>query len=112
MENASTKNTYINVITAITVNFASHVDGVASISYEPGLNKVGFKKRKNTNAINVNILNNDMVKIEIMVNIFYGYKIPEVSYELQEVIKREVEKSTNYKVSSVDVYVVGVVSNY
>lgn len=102
--------TYMNIITSITGSAASQVDGVVSVSY--GTQKKGLFGKKNKNkAIDVVLYDNKFVKIEISVNVYYGYVIPVVVCKLQEKIKQEIEKSTFYKVSSVNVNVVGIVSN-
>ncbi|MDE6372615.1 MAG: Asp23/Gls24 family envelope stress response protein, partial [Clostridia bacterium] len=43
-------------------------------------------------------------------NIYYGDVIPVVVCKLQEKIIQEIEKSTFYKVSSVNVNVVGIIA--
>ncbi|MDE7328677.1 MAG: Asp23/Gls24 family envelope stress response protein [Clostridia bacterium] len=100
--------TYVNVISSITGSAASQVDGVVSVTY--GSNKSDKRKKSKNKAIDVVIYDNKLVKIEISVNIYYGYVIPVVVCKLQEKIKQEIEKSTFYKVSSVNVNVVGIVA--
>ncbi len=105
-------DTYVNVIASIAGSSASQVDGVASVSYEAGLNgkNFNFGKNKRSNAIIVRIGKGEMVTIEISVNVYYGRIIPQVVCRLQEKIKEEVEKSTRYKVKNINVNVVGVVA--
>ena len=108
-DSGKSNETYINVISSITGSAASQVDGVVSVTYGSG--KSDSKNRKNKNkAIDVVIYDNKLAKIEISVNIYYGYVIPVVVCKLQEKIKQEIEKSTFYKVSSVNVNVVGIVA--
>ncbi len=103
--------TYINVISSITGSAASQVDGVVSVTYgSTKKQKVGKKSSSKNKAIDVVIYDNRLVKIEISVNIYYGYVIPVVVCKLQEKIKQEIEKSTFYRVSSVNVNVVGIVA--
>lgn len=103
--------TYINVISSITGSAASQVDGVVSVTYgNTKKQKVGRKSTSKNKAIDVVIYDNRLVKIDISVNIYYGYVIPVVVCKLQEKIKQEIEKSTFYKVSSVNVNVVGIVA--
>lgn len=109
-DNSKSNETYINVITSITGSAASQVDGVVSVTYGSGKDEAKNRKNKNK-AIDVVIYDNKLAKIEISVNIYYGYNIPVVVCKLQEKIKQEVEKSTFYKVSSVNVNVVGIVAN-
>ena len=87
--------TYINVISSITGSAASQVDGVVSVTY--GNTKSGSRNKKGKNkAVDVVIYDNKFAKIEISVNIYYGYVIPVVVCKLQEKIKQEIEKSTFY----------------
>lgn len=107
---ARPNETYINIISSITGSAASQVEGVVSVNY--GNDKKGrSSQRGRNNAIDVILYDNRFVKIEISVNIYYGYVIPVVVCKLQEKIKQEIEKSTFYKVSSVNVNVVGIVAS-
>ena len=108
-DNSKSIETYVNVISSITGSAASQVDGIVSVTYGNGKNETKNRKNKNK-AIDVVIYDNKLCKIELSVSIYYGYKIPVVVCKLQEKIKQEVEKSTFYKVSSVNVNVVGIVA--
>ena len=111
LDKSKSNETYINVISSITGDAAFQVDGVVSVNY--GNNKkqkIGRKSSSRNKAIDVVIYDNRLAKIEISVNIYYGYVIPLVVCKLQEKIKQEIEKSTFYKVSSVNVNVVGIVA--
>lgn len=111
LDKSKSNETYINVISSITGSAASQVDGVVSVTYGNGKKtKIGRKTSAKNKAIDVVIYDNRLVKIEISVNIYYGYVIPVVVCKLQEKIKQEIEKSTFYKVSSVNVNVVGIVA--
>ena len=111
LDKIKSNETYINVISSITGSAASQVDGVVSVTYgNTKKQKVGKKSSSKNKAIDVVIYDNRLVKIEISVNIYYGYVIPVVVCKLQEKIKQEIEKSTFYKVSSVNVNVVGIVA--
>lgn len=50
----------------------------------------------------------DGVYVEISVKVEYGYNVPEVAFKIQQAVKHNVEAMTEYKVTKVDVYVVGV----
>ena len=108
----SNKDTNVGVISSIACAAASQVDGIASVSYEVGYNGPAFtpSKKKRTSAITVT-LTDDTAVIDIAVNVFYGYVIPQVVCDMQEKIKQEVEGSTYYKVKAVNVFVAGVVFN-
>ncbi len=107
---ARPNETYINIISSITGSAASQVEGVVSVNYGSNGKKESAKVKRNR-AIDVILYDNRFVKIEISVNIYYGYVIPVVVCKLQEKIKQEIENSTFYKVSSVNVNVVGIVAS-
>ncbi|MCI7401372.1 MAG: Asp23/Gls24 family envelope stress response protein [Christensenella sp.] len=101
-------DTYSSIITSIAVSAASQVDGIASVTYEPGLITNNSSRRKRS-AVEVIIFDN-LVTINISVNVYYGKVIPVVVCNLQEKIKKEVEASTSLTVKTVNVNVVGSVN--
>ena len=48
------------------------------------------------------------VKIDVFVNVKFGYSVKDVAFRVQENIKSSVESMTEYKVEAVNVHVVGV----
>lgn len=48
------------------------------------------------------------VIVDIAVNIFYGYSVPDVAYQIQENVKSSVESMTDFKVQAVNVNVLAV----
>lgn len=111
-QDLTNKDTYTSVISSITCAVAAQVEGVASVSYEVGYNGPSFtpSRKKRTNAITVSLVN-DTAVIDIAINVYYGYVIPQVVCAMQEKIKQAVEESTYYKVKTINVYVAGVVFN-
>ena len=111
-QDLTNKDTYKGVISSIACGVASQVEGVASVSYEVGYNGPAFtpSRKKRTSAISVT-LTDDTATIDIAVNVFYGYVIPQVVCDMQEKIKHAVENSTYYKVKEGSVCVAGVVFN-
>ena len=47
--------------------------------------------------------------IDVFVNVYFGYSVNDISYKVQENIKKSVESMTEFKVDSVNVHVVGVI---
>lgn len=109
MENNVNQETYANIITSVVSVAASRVAGIASISNESGsiMNKLQFKNK--SKSIEVEITASNQVIITLSCNIYLGYRVPEVAAEVQEAIKLEVQKTTNYTIKSINVNVVGVV---
>ena len=98
LDKSKSNETYINVISSITGSAASQVDGVVSVTYGNGKKtKIGRKTSVKNKAIDVVIYDNRLVKIEISVNIYYGYVIPVVVCKLQEKIKHELIHSAVFR---------------
>jgi len=55
------------------------------------------------------IINNEGISVDVSVNIYYGYNVPDVAFNIQQNIKHSVESMTKYKIDSVDVKVSGVI---
>lgn len=109
MDNNVNQDTYASIITSVVSVAATRVAGVASISNESGssMNKLRFKNKNK--SIEVEITAANQVVITLSCNIHFGYKVPEVAAELQETIRLEVESTTNYKIKSININIVGVV---
>ena len=105
MENHIDNKKYESIASSIVVGAASQVDGIASVTYEPGL-IVPSNKKKKGNAVEVTIVDN-LATINVSVNVYYGKVIPVVVANLQEKIKKEFEAATSLKVKKVNVTVVG-----
>jgi len=89
-----------NILTNIVTLAAQEIEGVANV-YN--------KKGKNKNKAGVKIdYNNDGVFIDVFIKMFSGYNVPDVAFKIQENVKRGVETSTDYKVKTVNVTVLGV----
>ncbi len=100
--------TYVSIITSVATTAAMQVKGVASVSYDAGeVSKPTKKKRES--AVAVELYSDKTALIDITVNVYYGFIIPEVVARMQEKIKTEVEKATFYKVKAINVVVAGVV---
>ena len=106
MENHIDNQKYQSIASSIVVGAASQVDGIASITYEPGLIVPSTKKKKKGSAVEVIIVDN-LATINVSVNVYYGKVIPVVVANLQEKIKKEFEAATSLKVKKVNVTVVG-----
>ncbi|MDR2090851.1 MAG: Asp23/Gls24 family envelope stress response protein [Clostridiales bacterium] len=54
-------------------------------------------------------ISNDKVFIDVNVNAGFEYNVPDIAYEIQTRIKKEIERRTKYTVEKVNVNVVGVI---
>lgn len=66
-----------------------------------------FGKKSFSKGVKVEMTEND-VKIGVSLTVEFGCKIPDVSWKVQEKVKREVENMTGLNVTEVNVYINGV----
>ena len=95
------------VITSIVRNVASRIKGVYRISGNPIINNIADimgSKSIRDRSISVQ-MGKTNVSIELSVNLFFGYKLPEVAADLQLAIDSEIKKITGLQVHKVDVII-------
>jgi len=88
------------------------VKGIVRLAIDdvPGVS-IQNKKRsvtKSKDGIKVDVSGGE-INISVIVDILYGYSIPEVAYNIQKNIKHSVESMSKYKIGNVDVKVNGVI---
>ena len=91
-------------VVAIIAGLATtEVEGVASMAgniTNEIVSKLGMKNL--SKGIMVEVMDGE-VKVDVAINIDYGFSIPEVSAKVQDRIKSTIENMTGLKVKSVDV---------
>lgn len=100
---------YEDIIASIAGVAAFKVEGVASLSSVAGMR--GKVQRRQPKSVFVSIGKNDTVKIDVYVNAFSGVNVPDLAYDIQESVAKEVESATKFTVSAVNVNVAGIVFN-
>ncbi len=76
-----------------------------SISGVEGV-KVKYKNNDKSKLEGVKIISDkDGIQVDVTVDMYYGYNIPEVAYFIQQSIKHNVESMSKFKIASVDVHV-------
>lgn len=97
-----------DVIAHLAMNALNTVEGV--FPSNPGLMANLRLGRKTTNGIRVTISEADVpeIVIDAYVLVKYGLRIPDICWDLQESIKRQVEQTTGYQLKSVNIYVQGI----
>ena len=96
-----------HVVMSIVSLATQEINGIASISRKSvSVIRSAFSKNINRGII-VEFENNN-AKIDVFVNVKFGYSVKDVAFRVQENIKSSVESMTEYKVESVNVHVVGV----
>ena len=87
---------------------ATEVDGVSSMAgniTNEIVSKLGMKNL--SKGIMVEVIE-DEVKVDVAINIAYGFSIPEVSQKVQEKVKSTIENMTGLKVGVVNVRIASV----
>lgn len=85
-----------------------NVEGVASLEKSTiATIKESFGVWHEGQGVEVSFLpnNSELVDINIYPNIFFGFNVPEVAWQIQSSVKADVEKYTGLDVNSVNVYV-------
>ncbi|MFA5450320.1 MAG: Asp23/Gls24 family envelope stress response protein [Clostridia bacterium] len=99
---------YSSIIASIANSAITKTEG---LSLELGLvkYKFGLSTLKDRNVMVY--IDGENVIIDMYVNVAFGYSVPEVVCQLQEKIKREVEESTRFIISKINVHVANVSFN-
>ena len=96
------------VVAIIAGLAATEVEGVSSMAgniTNEIVSKLGMKNL--SKGILVEVLDEE-IKVDVAINIAYGYKIPEVSTKVQEKVKTAIENMTGLNVTEVNVKIAGV----
>ena len=96
------------VVAIIAGLAATEVEGVSSMAgniTNEIVSKLGMKNL--SKGIFVELLDNE-VKIDVAINIAYGYSIPEVSEKVQDKVKTTVENMTGLEVAVINVRIASV----
>ena len=98
-----------DVIAVCTMNATQKTKGVAGFSsvFSDNISKNIFGKEPLYKGIKVN-QNEEGIGIDVYVIVEYGVKIPEVAWDIQENVKKEVENMTEAAVKAVNIHVQGV----
>ncbi len=110
LEDAGAVKISDEVIATVSAATLSKIDGVHSTSGTLAGGIVEFLgvKKSATKGIKVSVDESGNVSLEIHITIQYGYKIPDVAWEIQEKVKEEVEAVTGLTVVKVNVHVDGI----
>ena len=96
-----------SVIITIVRKVAAETEGVSRISGNSLVDNIAEivgSKRIQDRAITVQ-MGDSSVAVEVSVNLFFGYKLPEVANTLQSAIREEIKKLTGLNISKVDVVI-------
>lgn len=76
-----------------------------------GLSAVLGISRKNADGLRITIDENDSVpsiSVDAYLLIHYGIRIPDIAWDVQESLKKELERLTGYRVKAVNIHVQGI----
>lgn len=96
-----------HVVMSIVSLATQEINGIASISRK-SVSVIRSAFSKNINRGIIVDFDNGNARIDVFVNVKFGYSVKDVAFRVQENIKSSVESMTEYKVESVNVHVVGV----
>ena len=97
-----------DVVAAIAALAATEIDGVYSMAGNITNELIGKLGMKNlSKGILVEVMENE-VKVDVAINISYGYSIPEVSSKVQDKVKTAIENMTGLNVAVVNVRIASV----
>ena len=91
----------VGIVKGIVRLAVEDVEGVAIQNKKKG-------SKANTDNIKVDVSPNGAINVSVNVDIYYGYSIPDVAYNIQGSIKHSVESMSKYKIGNIDVKVNGV----
>ena len=97
-----------DVVAIIAGLAATEVEGVSSMAgniTNEIVSKLGMKNL--SKGIQVELIEGE-VKVDVAINIAFGYSIPEVSEQVQERVSQQIENMTGLSVSEVNVRIAGV----
>ena len=84
-----------DIVSGIAVLSLRETEGIELVSSKNHGIKICFEK--------------EGVFVDISVIAYYGYKVPELAFRIQQNIKQMVESMTKYKIAKVDVHVTSVI---
>lgn len=86
----------------------SEVRGVAGMSggFAGGIAEV-FGRRNLSKGVKV-VTKNDTTTVDLYVIVKYGYRIPDLAYEIQETVKSTIENLSGIEVDSVNIHIQGI----
>ena len=98
-----------NVVLSIVKLASQEINGIASLSVNAfSCIKRMFNKNYN-NGVVIEFGDDNDVYVDVYVNVLFGYSVRDVAFRVQENIKSSIESMTDFKVSAINVNVVGVV---
>ncbi len=98
-----------SVIAVCAINAVMKVDGVAGLTggITDSIQESILGRESMSKGVKVD-QGEDGIELDIFLIVYYGVKIPDVAWNIQNSVKEEVETMTDKKVSKVNIHVQGV----
>lgn len=97
-----------DVVAMIAGLAATEIDGVHSMAGNVTNDLIAMLGKRNL-AKGVKVqMERGVVNVDIMINVKYGYSIPEVSKQVQDKVAQQIETMTGLRVADVDVRIASV----
>ncbi len=99
----------VDVVSTIAGIATSEIDGVAGMygTFAGGIAEMLGAKKSPSKGVKVD-MNDTNVTIDLYIVVEYGVRIPELSWEIQENVKNNVETMTGLDVEKVNIHIEGV----
>lgn len=97
-----------DVVAAIAGLAANEVDGVDSMAGNITNELIGMLGMKNLSKGVKVVMEEGTVRVDIAINVIYGYSIPKITKQVQEKVSQQIENMTGLIVPEVNVRVAGV----
>lgn len=97
-----------DVVAVIAALAATEVEGVHSMAGNITNELTGRLGMKNLSKGVRVVMENGAVRVDMMINVRYGYSIPDVTGQVQEKVSQQIENMTGLVVPEVNVRVAGV----
>lgn len=99
----------VDVVSTIAGIATTEVDGVAGMSgsFAGGIAEMFGAKKNLSKGVKVD-MDETSVAIDLFIVVDYGVRIPELSWEIQENVKNNVETMTGLEVRKVNIHIEGV----
>lgn len=113
MSSFNTGNGCISIDDQVIVGYITEevhkIKGVSKMisSISDNFSKNIFGRDSGMNGVRIN-RDGDNISINLHIIVYYGYNIPQLSYEIQSAIKNVIEEFTGLKVDAVNISVEGI----
>ena len=97
-----------DVVATIAALAANEVDGVASMAGNLTNEIIGKLGGKNLSKGVKVLMDSNLVRVDINLNVKYGYSIPKITKQVQNKVSQQIENMTGLTVPEVNVKVAGV----